>query len=266
MWLIFVSQLIWGSAQRQCELLHGLVDLKDAELGAELDQGMHEMAVTRGTKRVAEVDSPAYSALPPTNFHARPLARAAPPQSKPRRRSSSSSHSQRVKVEPAASQHLGKARAVAQQGSPNTKDTSLRSTPPVPTFSSHFSPCVTSQAMPPPPIVSQGSQPSFQQQQGQTQPAPSNVSSTSPEQMFANFGPSGQNFYQQQMSPIIPTEPLPSLGELHGTTQPPHRGIFSHELPHQTYDILTAGGPALDLSQFRSPPGTSGGVTNFSEL
>lgn len=101
-----------------------------------------------------------------------------------------------------------------------------------------------------------------------------------------------------QGSPAIPENaalpPLPTLQPPLTQPQPPQQptmpslpqsqGMFGHELPqqqapqqstsglgghegaHQTYDILAGGGPVLDLSQFRSPPGTSGGVTNFSDL
>ncbi|KAM0754933.1 hypothetical protein T439DRAFT_377335 [Meredithblackwellia eburnea MCA 4105] len=69
-------ETIWGSAMRQWELLQGLVDLRDAELGAEL-QGLQD----RGTKRPAESEnSPmppvSFSNIRPANFHARPLGKS----------------------------------------------------------------------------------------------------------------------------------------------------------------------------------------------
>ncbi|BGP14207.1 hypothetical protein JCM10213_005900 [Rhodosporidiobolus nylandii] len=88
-------ELIWGSAMRAWELLHGLVDLHDADLNAEL-VGLSDEA-NRGTKRPAmDVDEPSPSSFAdvrPANFHhqSRPAGARAP--SKPaqaRRRSSTS--------------------------------------------------------------------------------------------------------------------------------------------------------------------------------
>lgn len=190
--LTVLSQVIWGSAIRQWELLHGLVDLRDADLGAEL-QAMDEDGL-RGVKRQAESPSESnplhantFSGIPPTNFHTRPLGRqtAQTGAAKPRRRSSSSTN--RVKTEPRPSNLSGS-----------------------PTIPEAF-PLASAQHMPPP-------LPPHQEQQG----------------MFSHSVPS----------------PMP----------------MGHEGAHQTYEFLGANGPALDLSQFRSPPGTSGGVTNFSDL
>ncbi|KAK4704481.1 hypothetical protein P7C70_g1729, partial [Phenoliferia sp. Uapishka_3] len=64
-------EVIWGSALRQFELLHGLVDLRDSELSAELNG-------ERGTKRPAEASGTttpiSFDDLAPANFHSRPLA------------------------------------------------------------------------------------------------------------------------------------------------------------------------------------------------
>lgn len=214
-------QLIWGSAIRQWELLHGLVDLRDAELSAELHQGMQqeEEDVMRGLKRPADPDitsSSTFNGLPPTNFHARPLGRAtAAGGAKPRRRSSSASN--RVKTEPGVRMPGSMPpppQMMQMQGSPSIPENA--SLPPLPTLQ-------------PPPTQPQPPQqptmPSLPQSQG----------------MF------GHELPQQQ-------------------TQQSTSGLGGHEGAHQTYDILAGGGPVLDLSQFRSPPGTSGGVTNFSDL
>mgnify|MGYP001566767555 CR=1 FL=1 len=185
-----LAQVIWGSAIRQWELLHGLVDLRDADLGAEL-QAMDEDGL-RGVKRQAESPSEStplhpstFSGIPPTNFHTRPLGRQATQTgaAKPRRRSTSATN--RVKMEP---------RPSTLSGSPTIPEAFPLAPP-------HM----------PPPLF-----PQEQEQQG----------------MFSHSVPSA----------------------------------MGHEGAHQTYEFLGANGPALDLSQFRSPPGTSGGVTNFSDL
>lgn len=260
-----VPQLIWGSAIRQWELLHGLVDLRDAELGAELDQGVHEDESVRGIKRPADTDPSAFTTLPPTNFHARPFERAGSTHApKPRRRSSSSAS--RSKAESGAGIRADKPATILEH-------TRLTNEQPVSTMPSTLPPSFSPNTlnrdlpkMPPPPPVSSARLP----QASLDQPMPASLPSTSAQQQqmfFAQLAAQQQVFQQQQQSsPTLPMEPLPSLGELHGSIQPQPPGIFAHEAPHQTYDILTAGGPALDLSQFRSPPGTSGGVTNFSAL
>ncbi|ORY73251.1 fungal-specific transcription factor domain-domain-containing protein [Leucosporidium creatinivorum] len=213
-------ELIWGSAIRQWELLHGLVDLRDAELSAELHQGMQqeEEDVMRGLKRPAEpeANSSTFTGLPPTNFHARPLGRAtAAGGAKPRRRSSSASN--RVKTEPGArmpgSMQPPPPQMMQMQGSPSIPENATL--PPLPNL------------QPPP-----------------TQPQP-------PQQPTMPSLPQSQGMFGHELSQ-----------QQHHSTN----NLGGHEGAHQTYDILAGGGPVLDLSQFRSPPGTSGGVTNFADL
>lgn len=48
--------------------------------------------------------------------------------------------------------------------------------------------------------------------------------------------------------------------------QGPYIPQAGHEGAHQSYELLAEGGPAPDLSLFRSPPGSTGGVTNFSDM
>ncbi|GAA5982372.1 hypothetical protein JCM11641_006960 [Rhodosporidiobolus odoratus] len=87
-------ELIWGSAIRAWDLLHGLVDLRDAELHAEL-AGLDD-EVLRGIKRpamdVGEPSASSFADVCPTNFHNRPLGGTARRSSKSatRRRGSSS--------------------------------------------------------------------------------------------------------------------------------------------------------------------------------
>lgn len=72
--------------------------------------------------------------------------------------------------------------------------------------------------------------------------------------------------------PSFPTFADPSLSQDSQRYQEQGRQpvdtMFNHSsgsgtLTPQTYDILAAG---PDLSQFRSPPGSSGGMANFTEL
>ncbi|GAA5966610.1 hypothetical protein JCM3765_005674 [Sporobolomyces pararoseus] len=197
-------ELQWGSAIRAYELLHGLVDLRDAELNAEL-AGLDADAEGRGTKRatmeVDEVSNEVFAGVRPTNFHnnARPVVGRSSSTSKRRQNSSTSRSS--AKHPPQA------------QISPN---------------------------LPQPPVF------------------PADTSSSAP--------------LNWRMGPPGPPGPGSS------NTLPPISSMFSHQPPDlsiatppqgatpsaQTFDILN---PALDLSQFRSPPGTSGGgTTNFSDL
>ncbi|KAL8286842.1 hypothetical protein RQP46_003848 [Phenoliferia psychrophenolica] len=99
-------ELIWGSALRQYELLHGLVDLRDAELSAEL-LGMNDGDATRGTKRPAEsngsgaVTPVSFDDLRPANFHARSLGGAGQPPASRRRSSTTASASTSDALSPA---------------------------------------------------------------------------------------------------------------------------------------------------------------------
>lgn len=94
---------------RQRELLTGLVDLRDVDLGAE-----HGSEANRRQKRPAEMDStstPIASGstdFRPANFQSRPAGRAnslSASSSKPRRRSTSSSF--RAEVQATSSQSIG---------------------------------------------------------------------------------------------------------------------------------------------------------------
>lgn len=177
-------QDIWGSAARQYELLNGLVDLRDAELGVDLHSFTNDDQ--RGTKRPAGSDtSPLESTSlfsTSSNFDSRLLGKAGSalsmgPIRKPRRRSSSGSA--RVKTETRASNLAGSPIIAEELSFPNI----------------HLDGALGGG-------------------------------------MFSHFAP----------SPV------------------------SHEGAHQSYELLGDVGPVLDLSQFRSPPGTSGGVTNFTDL
>ncbi|GAA5916517.1 uncharacterized protein JCM6883_005446 [Sporobolomyces salmoneus] len=195
-------ELQWGSAIRAYELLHGLVDLRDSELNAEL-AGLDADAEGRGTKRATmEVDPPAnevFAGVRPTNFHnnpARPVVGRSTSASRGRRQSSSS----------------------------------LRTTK------------KPSPSLPQPPVFGA--------------PAPATVPTwpiSLPEQPLLSHPPIPQP--QSQNSSMFSHQP-PDLA----IPTPPQGATPSA----QTFDILN---PALDLSQFRSPPGTSGGgTTNFSDL
>ncbi|KAI5480235.1 hypothetical protein MNV49_001566 [Pseudohyphozyma bogoriensis] len=77
-------EVVWAGAIRQWDLLNGLVDLRDADLSAELQMMNGNPDAARGTKRAAEFDEgvgasagmpmAAFDNVPPTNFHSRPLA------------------------------------------------------------------------------------------------------------------------------------------------------------------------------------------------
>ncbi|GAA5998630.1 uncharacterized protein JCM10292_007114 [Rhodotorula paludigena] len=200
-------ELIWGSAIRQWELLHGLVDLRDAELNAELD-GLAR--AERGTKRpTMEVDSPApgsaaFDGLQPTNFHNRPMGGRAHSKTAVGRKRSSTS----------ASRGAAAARS------------------PVPGASA---------ALASPPLGQ------HQHQLGYPGLPPVLGAMHSPP--LGSFPGAGPNF------------------PLAGVNQVGQPGSMPPGLPGdgtaQTFDILN---PSLDLSQFKSPPGTSGGTTNYSDL
>lgn len=193
-------ELQWGSAIRAFELLHGLVDLRDADLNAEL-AGLNAEGEGRGTKRqTMDVDEPSnetFADLRPTNFHnnSRPVVGRSTSTSKRRQNSSTS----------------------------RTSKVLSQSTSSIP------------QAVPSPSI---------------------------PQVPF--FGDSPQDW---RVPPTQASTPLPDTARRPSDGQP----LFSHHLPDttsnpsaQTFDILN---PSLDLSRFRSPPGTSGGgSTNFSDL
>ncbi|GAA6061791.1 hypothetical protein JCM10212_004847 [Sporobolomyces blumeae] len=218
-------ELQWGSAIRAFELLHGLVDLRDAELNAEL-AGLDAEVEGRGTKRpTMDVDEPTkqvFHEVRPTNFHAnRPVVgRSTSTRRKPSRSVSSGG--------PRTSQ----SQPPPQGRVPAPPVLSSPSIPQVPFFPA------SPQDWRAPPTVA---------------PSPASSSSIPP------------------LPPPIPGPMSPASGS---TSSGP--GMFSHVPPEfasapgpgpnpsaQTFDILN---PALDLSQFRSPPGTSGGVTNFSDL
>ncbi|GAA5858288.1 hypothetical protein JCM1840_001131 [Sporobolomyces johnsonii] len=223
-------ELIWGSAIRAWELLHGLVDLRDAELSAELDglNAAHAAEeATRGTKRpTMDIDEPSSSAFAdvrPTNFHNRSVK--SQPQANRRRGSS---------VSNAASSMSGR---TGGDGAA---------------------------AILPAPV-----------------PTPGGLGSSSAPQ-FPSLFPLPPREWQlpvTSMHSASTNAPHPAPAQQSAPPQQPSQGMFSHEPPSfglspsgsgqngeaaaQTFDILN---PSLDLSQFRSPPGTSGGVTNFSDL
>ncbi|KAM0788534.1 hypothetical protein ACM66B_001662 [Microbotryomycetes sp. NB124-2] len=260
-------ELIWGSAIRQWELLHGLVDLKDAELNAELERGLHTEDSLRGTKRPADADSTDFSNLMPTNFHSKPMGRfGTPAHNKPRRRSSSGARS---KAE------LSKQTLAQSQGSPTIPENAT-----LPSISSTLG-------------NANAAQPQAQSVMPQTSAQMTGLSDANmfgQHQLNANsFGmptaASAQNLNLNLAS--MPPQQLQALAQHRAQLQQQHHPSLSQQStpfahgPHtagglplgpggvplqaQTYDILSATGPALDLSQFRSPPGTSGGV-NFTDL
>ncbi|GAA5902640.1 hypothetical protein JCM8208_007026 [Rhodotorula glutinis] len=195
-------ELIWGSAIRQWELLHGLVDLRDADLRAELDE-----RAQRGTKRAtmdldeaaAAPGSAAFDGVRPTNFHHRPIqgsSSTARTTSKPGARKRSSTSTSRRSA---------------------TSGAAASGSPPLPA--------------------------------GQTPLFPGPAALHSPP--LDMFGPgSGAH----NLSPMFSGAPMQGVqlpGHAPGDSTP------------QSFDILN---PQLDLSQFRSRPGSSSGATNFSDL
>ncbi|GAA6042703.1 hypothetical protein JCM8097_003755 [Rhodosporidiobolus ruineniae] len=204
-------ELIWGSAIRAWDLLHGLVDLRDADLNADLSRMQSE---DRGTKRpTMEVDEPtpaAFSALPPTSFHHRQASGKGQSRPQAHRRRSSSSAAGR-----AASASRPAAAAGAGLASP--------SIPEVPLYPAAM-PAPASMP-PPPPSTGPGAAPTFA--------------------FNAPF-----SFPPPVGAPTLPSfSSASSVGPAAGQAQ--------------TFDILNSG---LDLSQFQSPPGTSAGRTDFSDL
>ncbi|GAA5936055.1 uncharacterized protein JCM15063_002694 [Sporobolomyces koalae] len=195
-------EMQWGSAIRAFELLHGLVDLRDAELNAEL-AGLAAKGEGRGTKRATmEVDekptSEAFATARRTNFHsnARPI--------------------------------VGRAGSTTAKKRQNSMNASMA--PPA--------------AMPQP--------------------------HSAPLPVFAAASP--ENWHAQSNLPSPgPSHDVPTLGDnTHSmfSHHPPELATPVHHqqqpgLSAQTFDILN---PSLDLSQFRSPPGTSAGPANFSDL
>ncbi|BGP06376.1 fungal-specific transcription factor domain-containing protein [Rhodotorula toruloides] len=213
-------ELIWGSAIRQWELLHGLVDLRDAELGAEL-AGLNSQGgdTSRGTKRpTMDVDEPltsapssaAFNDLRPTNFHNRPMGgRSGSKPSATRRHSSSGSRAR----PPAPSSGAGGPRVgVTSPSIPENQ-------PLFPAPAALQSPPLGNFAVPMPPSLGGNAStfPNMQQQHSQLPP------------------------FAQQAPPMA----------------------MGAEGMAQTMDILN---PQIDLSQFRSRPGSSSGPTNFSDL
>lgn len=196
------GQLIWGSAIRQWELLHGLVDLRDADLRAELDE-----RAQRGTKRAtmdldeaaAAPGSAAFDGVRPTNFHHRPIqgsSSTARTTSKPGARKRSSTSTSRRSA---------------------TSGAAASGSPPLPA--------------------------------GQTPLFPGPAALHSPP--LDMFGPgSGAH----NLSPMFSGAPMQGV-QLHGHAP--------GDSTPQSFDILN---PQLDLSQFRSRPGSSSGATNFSDL
>ncbi|GAA5880402.1 hypothetical protein JCM3774_006436, partial [Rhodotorula dairenensis] len=206
-------ELIWGSATRQRELLHGLVDLRDAELTAELglngQPGGTDDTAKRGRKRAGmDVDDlvsssgggggkSSGSASPAgvrtnTTFHQKPMTGHRQPRhpgSTQRRRSSSSSSVSKPALQPLAPKPPAAPSLV--RSPPIPEETQLLVAPP-------FS------AGPPP--------------QAQTTAAGSM-----------------------------------SMGQF----------PIGNEPGAQSFDILN---PDLDLSQFKTPPGSSGGTTNYTDL
>ncbi|GAA5834644.1 hypothetical protein JCM9279_007070 [Rhodotorula babjevae] len=199
-------ELIWGSAIRQWELLHGLVDLRDADLRAELDERA-QRGIKRATMDLDEAasapGSAAFDGVRPTNFHHRPIqggsSSSARTASKPGARKRSSTSTSRRSA----------ASGAGASGSP------------------------TSPPLPP------GQVPLF--------PGPAALQSP-PLDMFAPG--SGAH----SMPPMFAGAPMQGI-QVHGHAP--------GDSTPQSFDILN---PQLDLSQFRSRPGSSSGATNFSEL
>ncbi|GAA5887204.1 hypothetical protein JCM6882_002448 [Rhodosporidiobolus microsporus] len=201
-------ELTWGSAIRAWDLLHGLVDLRDAELNADLAR-LNEEA-NRGTKRPAmDVDEPSPSSfndVRPTNFHNRPpLGGRTQSKSATARRRSSVSTSGGARAPSSSRASLGKT------GSPVIRENA-------PIF--------------PAPMPPTGSQ------------------------------PSGFPVHSPPFS-FPPPAGAPSMPSLAPASMPPLASASASTSTAQTFDILN---PALDLSQFKTPPGTSSGAANFSEL
>ncbi|TKA50167.1 hypothetical protein B0A53_06439 [Rhodotorula sp. CCFEE 5036] len=206
-------ELIWGSATRQRELLHGLVDLRDAELTAELGldgqaSGADETA-RRGRKRTGmDLDelvtsegkgsgsnSPA-GVRTSTTFHQKPMGQRQPRQSgQSRRRSSSSSSSKATTLPPLAPKPPASGGHVSLVRSPTIPEENTPTLRAAPPFGAG-----------PPPLA-------------------------------------------------VPQPEYPSAGA----------GQFpiGNEPGAQSFDILN---PDLDLSQFKTPPGSSGGATNYTDL
>ncbi|GAA5843186.1 hypothetical protein JCM11251_001678 [Rhodosporidiobolus azoricus] len=194
-------ELTWGSAIRAWDLLHGLVDLRDAELNADLAR-LNEEA-NRGTKRPAmDVDDPSPSSfndVRPTNFHNRPpLGNRSQSKTAASRRRSSTSGSANQRAPSSSRKALGK------------------STSPVVRENAPILPA------PVPPVGVQ---------------APVFAVSSPP---FSFPPPTG-------------APRMPSLAP----------GSMPAASTAQTFDILN---PSLDLSQFKTPPGSSSGAANFSDL
>ncbi|GAA5993685.1 hypothetical protein JCM10908_002295 [Rhodotorula pacifica] len=224
-------ELIWGSATRQRELLHGLVDLRDAELTSELGlDGQSSMAADeaarRGRKRAGmDVDdtsssgfgggsgksssaSPAPGGGVRTNatFHQKPMGQRQPRQSgQSRRRSSSSSQTRPNTLQPLAP------KPPAPTGS--SFPASLVRSPPIPEETSTLLVAPPFGAGPPP------------------------------------VGTSQQIDFPTQQAASATMGQFP----------------IGNEAGAQSFDILN---PDLDLSQFKSPPGTSSGgtTTNYTDL
>ncbi|GAA6010201.1 hypothetical protein JCM11491_005388 [Sporobolomyces phaffii] len=186
----------WGSAIRAFELLHGLVDLRDAELNAEL-AGLNADGEGRGTKRATmDVDEPskeAFAGVRPTNFHnvTRPVGGRSASATKRRTSSSTSRNARPAQVPPPINPH------VPVFDAPHSSISERRTNAP-------------------------GS-------------APTDVHRAELQSVFSHQPPDLDVAQNQSATPSA-----------------------------QTFDILN---PALDLSQFRSPPGTSGGGSaNFTDL
>ncbi|GAA6023010.1 hypothetical protein JCM10207_002039 [Rhodosporidiobolus poonsookiae] len=210
-------ELIWGSAIRAWELLHGLVDLRDADLNTEL-AGLNE-ETSRGTKRAAmDVDEPtpsSFDEVRPANFHNWPMPQrtSSVPKTAHNRKRSTSASSGGKRSASTSRPSLG------ASGSPMIPEHALFPAPPVPAVPSSSAGVSLG--------ATSGTTPAF----------------TLPSPPFSFETPPG--------APIMPTG-LPG--------QSAAGGPQAHSI-----DILN---PSLDLSQFKSRPGTAGGdgPTNFSDL
>lgn len=182
-----LPQVIWGSAIRQWELLHGLVDLKDLNLQS------NDIDAVRGTKRPANDDSaasisPSAFNVAPANFHARPM-------------------------------HQRADKSATRKSSQKRKSSNLST---------------------------QSNASATRTQPGSEAPKPQ--------------APQGSLSQAQSLFPVSPTAvpiaaPHPVI---------PQAAMFN--AGHQTYEFLTSSGPALDLSQFRSRPGSPSAPTDYNDL
>ncbi|GAA6052521.1 hypothetical protein JCM3770_003807 [Rhodotorula araucariae] len=218
-------ELIWGSAIRQWELLHGLVDLRDADLRAELDE-----QAQRGTKRATmDVDdasqaqtstvqpaSAAFEGVRPTNFHNRPLQTGVGTHAASRAGSRASGGGARKRSSTSASRKSANAAAAS-------------------------------------PTLPQGGMPLFPGPVALQSP-PVNFlggAAGSPPVFAAPLQPAGAT-----AAPGVPMQGIQQQAQGGG-------GLGAGEATAQSFDILN---PQLDLSQFKSRPGSSNGAGDFSDL